>query len=103
MQLPKFIVTLDGHLRIGMCYLHTELLQPGDSCIGGGFYDIDYLSDVLILNRKSHDFGEPGGISSTNSMFPGHMPVSASNTYMPTDITRISMSATSSTSNIIDY
>ena len=45
----------------------------------------------------------PGGISSTSSMFPGHMPVSASNTYMPTDITRISMSATSSTSNIIDY
>ena len=42
-----------------MCYLHTELLQPGDSCIGGGFYDIDYLSDVLIINSKSHDFGEP--------------------------------------------
>ena len=59
MQLPKFILTLDGHLRIGMCYLHSELLQPGDRCIGGGFYDIDYLSDVLILNRKSHDYGEP--------------------------------------------
>ena len=59
MALPKFILTMDGHLRVGMVHLHTELLQQGDSCIGGGFFDVDYISNRLILYRQSHDFGVP--------------------------------------------
>lgn len=59
MELPKFILTMDGYLRIGMVHLHSELMQPGDSCIGGGFFDVDYISNRLILYRYSHDYGVP--------------------------------------------
>ena len=34
MTLPKFIITLDGTLRLGMVNQHKELLKSGDQCIG---------------------------------------------------------------------
>lgn len=51
MSLPKFILTMDGRLRLGMVSLHSELVNQGEDCIGGGLYDLDYLSSCLILYR----------------------------------------------------
>ncbi|MBR7054653.1 MAG: hypothetical protein IKI26_07860 [Prevotella sp.] len=59
MTLPKFIITLDGHLRMGMVSQHKDLLKPGDQCIGGGYYYIDYTSNHILLDRSSYDFGKP--------------------------------------------
>lgn len=50
---------MDGHLRLGMVDMHKDLLQPGDSCLGGGYYTFDFISNCIILDRKSYDFGEP--------------------------------------------
>jgi hypothetical protein len=38
MGLPKFIITMDGYFRLGMVNQHKDLLKPGDSCLGGGYY-----------------------------------------------------------------
>lgn len=59
MTLPKFIITMDGHLRMGMVNQHKDLMKPGDQCIGGGYYYFDYTSNQLILDRSSYDFGRP--------------------------------------------
>lgn len=58
-MLPKFIITMDGFFRLGMVGLHKDLLQPGDQCIGGGYYRFDYVSNQIILDRESFDFGKP--------------------------------------------
>ena len=34
MNLPKFIITMDGYFRLGMVNQHKDLLLPGDQCIG---------------------------------------------------------------------
>ena len=59
MNLPKFIITLDGTLRLGMVNLHKHLLKSGDQCIGGGYYQFDYVSNRIILDRASFDYGRP--------------------------------------------
>lgn len=59
MTQPKFIITLDSYLRLGMVNLHKDLLLPGDQCIGGGYYYFDYVSHVIILDRESYDYGPP--------------------------------------------
>ena len=59
MSLPKFIITRDGYLRIGMVNQRKDLLQPEDDCIGGGYYQFDYASGRMILDRASYDFGAP--------------------------------------------
>ena len=59
MTQPKFIITMDGYLRLGMVNLHKHLLKPGDQCIGGGYYSFDYVSNVIILDRASYDYGSP--------------------------------------------
>lgn len=59
MEYPKFIITADGHLRLGMVTLHRHLLEPGDTCLGGGYYDIDYLKGELVLSGASADYGSP--------------------------------------------
>ena len=59
MKLPKFIITMDGYFRLGMVGQHKELLQSGDHCIGGGYYYFDYVSNQIILDRESYDFGKP--------------------------------------------
>ncbi len=59
MALPKFIITMDGHFRLGMVNRHEELLKRGDQCIGGGYYRFDFVSNRLLLDRESLDFGRP--------------------------------------------
>ena len=59
MTLPKFIVTLDGTFRLGMVNQHKHLLKPGDQCIGGGYYHFDFVSNRILLDRESYDFGRP--------------------------------------------
>ena len=56
---PKFILTLDGHLRIGSVQMHKDLLVPNDTCIGGGFWEIDPISMKLLLSGKSYVYGKP--------------------------------------------
>ena len=59
MNLPKFIITIDGFLRIGMVNQHKDLLIGDDLCIGGGYYLFDWTSNCLLLDRASYDFGRP--------------------------------------------
>lgn len=70
MNLPKFIITMErlrvgecnsgiGVLRLGMVNQHKDLLKPGDQCIGGGYYTFDFVSNRIILDRSSYDFGKP--------------------------------------------
>lgn len=59
MMHPKFIITSGGHLRLGMVTLHRDLLMPHEDCLGGGFYEFDYVSNILILSGKSFDYGTP--------------------------------------------
>lgn len=59
MEHPKFIITNGGHLRLGMVTLHRDLLMAHEECRGGGFYDIDYVGNALLLSGKSFDYGPP--------------------------------------------
>ena len=59
MTLPKFIITMDGYFRLGMVNQHKHLLKPGDQCIGGGYYHFDFVSNRILLDRESYDFGCP--------------------------------------------
>jgi len=59
MNLPKFIITMDGYFRLGMVNQHKDLLRPGEQCIGGGYYTFDYVSNRIVLDRSSYDFGKP--------------------------------------------
>lgn len=56
---PKFILTDAGFLRLGMVYMHKDLLRPGEGCLGGGYYEFDYINSRLLLSGKSYDFGRP--------------------------------------------
>ena len=64
MALPKFIITMDGRLRLGMVNQHKDLLKGNEQCIGGGYYRFDWTSSRLILDRASYDF--PDGIAAGN-------------------------------------
>lgn len=55
----KFIITSSGHFRFGNVNLHHELLQKGEQCLGGGFYEFDYASAKMRLSGKSYDYGRP--------------------------------------------
>ncbi len=59
MEHPKFIITGGGFLRLGMVALHRELLLPHEECLGGGFYEFDYVGGKLLLSGKSFDYGPP--------------------------------------------
>lgn len=59
MEHPKFIITGGGFLRLGMVTLHRELLLPHEECLGGGFYEFDYVGGKLLLSGKSFDYGPP--------------------------------------------
>jgi hypothetical protein len=50
---------MDGYLRLGMVNQHKDLLKFGDQCIGGGYYTFDFVSNRIILDRSSYDFGKP--------------------------------------------
>ena len=55
----KFILTKNGILRLGEVQRHCELLKAGETCIGGGFYELDYLQHRLLLSGASSQYGEP--------------------------------------------
>ena len=59
MNLPKFIITIDGFFRLGMVNQHKDLLKHDEQCIGGGYYSFDFVSNRIILDRESYDFGRP--------------------------------------------
>ena len=59
MALPKFIITMDGYLRLGIVNQHKDLLKGNGQCIGGGYYQFDWTSNRLLLDRASYDFGRP--------------------------------------------
>ena len=59
MKHPKFIITNRGYLRLDIVYLHRDLLMPHEDCLGGGFYEYDYVGDKLMLSDKSYDYGYP--------------------------------------------
>ncbi|MBR4366694.1 MAG: hypothetical protein IKP43_07940 [Bacteroidaceae bacterium] len=59
MSYPKFIITMEGYLRLGMVNQHKDLLKQGEQCIGGGYYRFDFVSNYIILDRESFDFGCP--------------------------------------------
>ena len=70
MLLPKFIITMDGVFRLGMVDQHKHLLKSGErlrvgeqssgiQCIGDGYYAFDFVSNRIILDRESYDFGRP--------------------------------------------
>ncbi|MBP5777934.1 MAG: hypothetical protein J6W56_10340 [Prevotella sp.] len=50
---------MDGYFRLGMVNQHKHLLKPGDQCIGGGYYHFDFVSNRILLDRESYDFGRP--------------------------------------------
>lgn len=50
---------MDGVFRLGMVSQHRDLLKPGDQCIGGGYYHFDFVSNRIVLDRESYDFGRP--------------------------------------------
>ena len=57
--MQKFIITQRGIFRYGNVRMHKDLLQSDDMCIGGGFYEFDYVSNRLLLYGRSYDFGSP--------------------------------------------
>lgn len=59
MSQPKFILTNQGELRLGMVNRHYELLKTNEHCYGGGYYEFDYISNRLLLSGLSTDFGKP--------------------------------------------
>lgn len=59
MDQPKFIITTTDRLRLGMVRMHRDLLLPGEDCIGGGYYEFDYVGARLLLSGRSYDFGRP--------------------------------------------
>ncbi len=50
---------MEGYLRMGMVNMHADLLKQGDVCIGGGYYQFDFVSNRIIFDRRSYDFGKP--------------------------------------------
>jgi hypothetical protein len=42
-----------------MVTLHRDLLMGHEQCLGGGFYEFDYVGNRLVLSGKSFDYGPP--------------------------------------------
>lgn len=59
MAYPKFILTNTDRLRLGRVEMHRDLLLPGEDCLGGGYYEFDYVSGRMLLSGKSYDYGRP--------------------------------------------
>jgi len=57
--MQKFVITSEGVFKYGNVRMHKDLLAAQDRCIGGGFYEFDYVSNSLLLSGKSYDFGKP--------------------------------------------
>ena len=59
MAYPKFIITQDGYLRLGMVTLHRHLIEAGDECLGGGYWRINHFAKEIELSGASSDYGAP--------------------------------------------
>jgi len=59
MNYPKFIITQDGHLRLGMVTLHRHLMLRDDICLGGGYWKINHFAQQVELSGESSDYGRP--------------------------------------------
>ena len=57
--MQKFIITTEGVLKYGNVRMHKDLLAARDICMGGGYYEFDYISDRLLLSGSSFDYGRP--------------------------------------------
>lgn len=57
--MQKFIITNDGVFKFGNVRMHKDLLESYETCIGGGFYEFDFISNRLLLSGRSYDFGTP--------------------------------------------
>jgi len=57
--MQKFIITGDGTFKYGDVTMHRDLLEAGETCLGGGFYAFDYVSSRLLLTGRSYDYGKP--------------------------------------------
>lgn len=44
---------------MGMVTLHRDLLLAHEQCLGGGYYEFDYVGNRLVLSGKSFDYGPP--------------------------------------------
>ena len=44
---------------MGQVNQHKHLLKPDDLCIGGGYFFFDFVSNRIILDRESYDYGRP--------------------------------------------
>lgn len=55
--MQKFIVTGEGRLKFGNVSMHKDLLEIGETCIGGGIYEFDYVGCRMLLSGKSYDYG----------------------------------------------
>ena len=53
MSLPKFIITRDGFLRMGMVNQYKNLLLPDDDCIAYGCYQKLPINIEELLGRKA--------------------------------------------------
>ncbi len=42
-----------------MVHLHKDLLQGREQCWGGGYYEMDFVGNRLVLSGESYDFGPP--------------------------------------------
>ena len=50
---------MDFHFLLGMFGRHNSLLNPCVQCFGVGYYQFDWTSNRLVLDRASYDFGRP--------------------------------------------
>ena len=58
-KMRKFIITTEGNFRYGDVRMHKDLLLARDICLGGGYYEFDYVSNRVLLSGKSFDYGKP--------------------------------------------
>ena len=65
------LVEIDWQLSGSLlCLRWSDLLQPGDRCLGGGYWEIDYVDNCLELSGRSYDYGEPRWCEITTLLVP---------------------------------
>ena len=55
---------------MGMVNLHRHLLEPGDVCLGGGYWTVNYLARRVELSGASSDYGRPQWHREKEVIFP---------------------------------
>ena len=51
--------TVDAILRIGDPIYHSNLVLDNETCLGGGYWEVNKDDNEMILNGQSSDFGVP--------------------------------------------